>query len=280
MKSRALLDACIDILSAMQPMTVRGVCYQLFTRRLIPDMSKNSTDRVSRLLTLAREDGLLPWAWIVDETRPIEGQPGWADPTSFLADVKRAYRRDRWAWQPRRVLVISEKATVGGVLRPVLDRFGVPFLINHGFGSATVVKDLAELIESDARPLTLLYAGDHDPSGRYMSDVDLPQRLAAYGGGRAGLVRLAVTIEQISAFGLPTFSAHEKQRDARYRWFLARHGETCAELDALNPNRLRELVSTAIEQRIDWDAWDRAEAVEAAEMQSLREFLASWPGAA
>jgi hypothetical protein len=276
----ALLDACIDILSAMQPMTVRGVCYQLFTRRLIPDMSKNSTDRVSRVLTAAREDGLLPWAWIVDETRPIEGQPGWADPTSFLADVKRAYRRDRWAWQPRRVLVISEKATIGGVLRPVLDQYGVQFLVNHGFSSATAVNDVVQLMASDPRPLALLYVGDHDPSGRYMSDVDLPARLVAYGAESVDLVRLAVTADQIASERLPTFSAHEKQRDARYRWFLARHGETCAELDALNPNRLRELVSTAIEQRIDWDAWDRAEAVEAAEMQSLREFLASWPGAA
>jgi hypothetical protein len=43
----------------------------------------------------------------------------------------------------------------------------------HGFSSATVVHDIAD--DRDARPLTALYVGDWDPSGLYMSVLDLPE---------------------------------------------------------------------------------------------------------
>jgi hypothetical protein len=44
------------------------------------------------------------------------------------------------------------------------------------FTSATSVNDVAE--HSDGRTLIGLYVGDLDPSGMFMSECDLPQRLA------------------------------------------------------------------------------------------------------
>ncbi len=278
-KTVALIANSAAILQRIEPATVRGVCYQLFTRRLIPDMGKNATDRVSRALTAARERGVIPWAWIVDETREIEHRQGWDDPEAYMDTVWRSYRKDRWADQPERVMVVSEKGTVGGVLRPVIHAYGVPFGVYHGFGSATALNDLADRSVADRRPLTILYVGDHDPSGRAMSDVDIPSRLARY-GGEATIERLAVTPEQIARHDLPTFSAHDKIKDARYRWFLERHGEVCCELDALDPTVLRETVEAAIRQHLDLELWERAEAVEAVELASLRDFLSTWPGAA
>ena len=149
----------------------------------------------------------------------------------------------------------------------------------HGFGSATALNDLADFSVEDDRPLTLLYVGDHDPSGRFMSDIDIHSRLYRY-YGRAELIRLAVTPAQITAYDLPIFSAHTKSKDARYRWFVDHHGETCCELDALDPNVLRELVERAIADRIDDESWERAKTVERAEMASLREFIAQWPATA
>ncbi len=65
-KTQDLIDAAALILAEIQPATVRGVCYQLFNRKLIPDMLKNSTAKVSRVLVQARERELIPWGWIVD----------------------------------------------------------------------------------------------------------------------------------------------------------------------------------------------------------------------
>jgi len=69
-------------------------------------------------------------------------------------------------------------------------------------------------------------------------------------GGEAELVRLAVTPEQVTTPEF-FFSAHEKAKDARYRWFVETHGEVCCELDTLDPNALRDLVEGAITDRID-----------------------------
>ena len=50
----------------------------------------------------------------------------------------------------------------------------------HGFSSATIVHDISQ--DDDGRPLIMLYVGDFDPSGMFMSEVDLPKRFAEYGG--------------------------------------------------------------------------------------------------
>ncbi len=278
-ESRDLIDASSAILSESQPDTVRGVCYKLFVRKLIPDMSKGSTKKMSRLLTIARERGTIPWGWIVDETRPVELAASWDDPDDYMESVWASYRKDRWNDQPERAIVASEKGTVGGVLRPVLTQWGVPFAIFHGFTSATAMKQLAERSVADRRPLTILYVGDHDPSGRHMSDVDLPNRLADY-GGEARIERLAVVPEQIEALGLPTFPASDKKTDSRHAWFVGTHGQTCCELDALDANLLRRLIEGAILRYLDEARWARSGSTEQTELGSLRDFFDSWPGAA
>ena len=108
-----------------------------------------------------------------------------------------------------------------------------------------------------------------------MSDVDIPERLTRY-GGEAELIRLAVTPEQVAAHTPETFSAHDKAKDARYRWFLNAHGERCCELDALDPNILRDLLTDAITARIDQERWERAQMVERVEAVNIHEFLTTW----
>ena len=115
--------------------------------------------RVYRLLKEARERGIIPWEWIVDETRELEQRPSWSDPAAFVRTVSRAYRRDFWKQQPQRVEVWSEKGTVRGVLQPVLDEYGVGFRVMHGFSGATSVHDIAQ--DDDGRLLIALYVGDY-----------------------------------------------------------------------------------------------------------------------
>src|SRR5439155_5615795 len=138
-RSLALIEASVDILREIQPATVRAVCYRLFTLGLIESMAKTCTNRVSTQLVYAREHGLIPWTRIVDETREAERAPTSEDPDDYARTVQRAYRRDRWALQPRRVEVWSEKGTVRGTLAPILEAYGVTFRVMHGYGSATAL---------------------------------------------------------------------------------------------------------------------------------------------
>jgi hypothetical protein len=211
-KTRDLIVTSINILREVQPATVRGVCYRLFTRGLIENMSKGETQKVSRALVHAREVGAVPWRWVVDENREPERISQWTDPTEYGEAILRSYRKDFWQHQPERVEVWSEKGTVRGVLAPVLDEFAITFAVKHGFDSATAVNQVAEATAQSDRPLIVLYCGDWDPSGLFMSEIDLPRRLDRY-GAKVDLRRIALTGDDVRDRGLPSFPAETKSKD-------------------------------------------------------------------
>jgi hypothetical protein len=273
-KSLDLIEAMYAIAEAAQPITGRGVGYKLFTAGLIPSMARADMQRVYRLLKEAREQETIPWEWIVDESRELERISAWSNPEEYSRAVIRSYRRDYWDQQSERVEVWSEKGTIRGVLRPVLDEYGVGFRVMHGFGSATEVYNIAQ--DDDGRPLTVFYVGDWDPSGLCMSEQDLPERLERYDGQHVELERIALTRDHLA--DLPSFPASDKEKDPRYKWFVKNFGERCWELDALDPNVLRTCVEQKIEDCIEPEAWRRCKTVEAAEQESLRTILTGWVG--
>ena len=55
--------------------------------------------------------------------------------------------------------------------------------------------------------------------------------------------------------GLPSFPAADKRKDPRYKWFVANHGDRCWELDAMDPNDLRDCVEQEIRRLIEPVAW-------------------------
>jgi len=90
-----LIAACYDILAEIHPATVRAVCYQLFIRQLLPSMAKTHSNRVSAQLVYARKEEIIPWTWIVVETREPERPNTWTNPEAFIPAVMHSYRRDR-----------------------------------------------------------------------------------------------------------------------------------------------------------------------------------------
>jgi hypothetical protein len=276
-----LIEKMHDIAEAMQPITGRGIGYKLFARGLIPSMSTKDMHRVYRLLTKARENGDIPWEWIVDETGHLEKAATWDNPDEFMRGLERSYRLDAWNQQPVRCEVISEKGTIRGVIATVLRKYAVGFRVMHGFTSATSAYDLSQ--DDDGRNLVLLYVGDFDPSGMFMSEEDLPERFDKYDGDHIDLRRIAITREQIGtsatlpiADQMPSFSVHEKRKDPRYKWFLRHHGDRCWELDAMDPRRLRDCVDAEITKLIDPEAWARYENDNQAEQESVRNYLKAW----
>ena len=274
-KSIDLIDHSYRILAAMHPATVRGVAYQLFTRDLIENMGDKCVRNVSRMIVIAREKGIIPWEWIVDETRQEERVSSWNGLGDFGETVVRGYRKDFWQHQNSWIKVFSKKATVGGIVRPVLDEFAVGFQVLHGFGSATSLHDVAEESLTGERYLEILYIGDFDPSGMHMSEVDLPGRVEKY-GGVVDITRIALTWADCTD-ALSPFSVETKSRDPRYAWFKRNYGARCWELDAMNPNDLRRRLRNEITRRLDLDAWAHCQTTEAAERESLNAYVNAWP---
>jgi hypothetical protein len=100
-----IIERSRAILEEIAPATVRAVCYRLFTEQVIGAMATNETQKVSKALVFARENDLIPWEWIVDETRRIEKASAWNDLSSYGRAVIQSYRKDFWTQQPGRSLV-------------------------------------------------------------------------------------------------------------------------------------------------------------------------------
>ena len=273
-RSLDLVKAASDILLDIEPASVRAVCYQLFIAGLIQNISKASTNSISRLLRIAREEDEIPWEWIVDESREAETISAWRDTSALINAAVKQYRRDYWQDQDVRVEVWSEKGTIRGTLAPVLNEYGVTFRVMHGYASATVMNSIAKEAEDTCKGLIVLYAGDWDPSGKHMSDVDIPRRLEKYGDGSIEVRRIALRQDDLD--GLPSFHPDTKIKDPRYQWFRREVGTLCYELDAMPPPELRARVETEIRDCIDLEKWDDAIKVERVERESMEDFRKSW----
>lgn len=275
-KSLDLIEATHTILKEIQPAGLRAVGYQLFVRGLILSMEKKHVDALGAQVVWAREQGIIPWPWIIDETREVERVSTWDDPEEIIRAAVNGYRKNYHSDQPNRIRVVSEKATISGTLRPILDKYGIDFLVMHGFGSATALHDLAEYSSESEKPLVLIYVGDWDPSGLCMSERDLPDRVDRYGGD-VEIVRAALNESDVGKnTKLPFFPLGSKTKDPRAKWFKENYGTRCWELDALSPVTLRKRVENAIVSRLDISAWNHSMKVEAAERESISNILATW----
>ena len=271
-KSLDLIYASKSILEEIQPATIRAVGYRLFIAGLIPDMGKNSMGKVSKQLVWARENDVIPWHWIVDEGRELERITQWNDTDERIDYTVNHYRRDYWQEQPQRLEVWSEKGTVRGTVKPILDAYGVGFRVVHGYNGASVMHETA--IDSlYGNPLTILYIGDYDPSGMHMSVIDIPQRIDRY-KGIATVQRIALL--DADTAGLPSFPASDKIKDPRYPWFVQNYGDKCWELDAYPPPLLRQRLEQEIVLRLDMDAWEHSIKIERAEIASMRHYGDAW----
>jgi hypothetical protein len=295
-ETKDMIEIMVEIAEQIQPCSVRALAYQLFNRKLITSMSDTKqTAKVSRLCVIAREEGSLPWEWIVDANRQESGVPTWDNPVAYAGFVQCFYTKNKWEGQPKHVGVWSEKGTVEGTLRPVLDRHEVPFQVFHGWSGATPIRVAAQEALWRGKPTVILYVGDYDPSGMGMSELDLPRRIARYASDdpsqdltieearevleslQIEIRRIALTKEHTEMLGEATrFPASDKKDDPRYEWFVKNYGEWCWELDAMDPNDLRDCVEEAIRAELDLEAWDRYVHVEQAEKQMIIATCRSW----
>jgi hypothetical protein len=276
-KASATLNALAhmyEIARETYPITGRGVGYRLLNRGVITTMADQPA--VYEQLVEAREEGLIPWHWIVDETRDLEIGVSYASRQTAYESLLYNYAHPLWLSQDYDCEIWSEKGTVRGLIKEVLDEYRLGLRVFHGYTSATCLYEVATELK---RPLVALYIGDHDPSGCDMRESDIPKRLERYGAESDGEVDfrvIALTPEQITEHDLPGIAA--KPSDSRYKEYVKRHGTSCWELDALDPRQLRAILKDKVEALIDWDAWNEAKAEEINTKREFEGAVRRWAG--
>jgi hypothetical protein len=173
--------------------------------------------------------------------------------------------------------VWCEKDALTAIFLPVCRAYGVTFAALKGFDSESFIYVCAQDIKRIRKPAHVYYFGDHDPSGWTIAS-NLEQRLRGFGAD-AKVTHVAVHPWQIREWQLPTREA--KRSDKRLPGFLKHFGsDRCVEVDAIPPDRLRQMAADCIESEItDRAQWYRMAQVEKAERETLATFIDGLEGA-
>lgn len=260
-----------DYLAQGLRLTLRQLYYQLVTMNEIPNQER-AYKNLGKLVSDARLQGLVDWDAIEDRVR-IPRTPQEFENLGELVDVaKRAYRLPRWRGQPEYIELWVEKDALSGVLAPLATEYHVTLMVNRGYSSQSAMYGSAKRFDAqDAQLCTVLYLGDHDPSGEDMVR-DVADRLQILARASAIEVeKIALTWEQVQHYDPPPNPT--KLTDSRAEGYIAQYGDECWEVDALRPDVLAAIVRDAIEGHLDKPLMDKVKARERADKAQLERFV-------
>jgi hypothetical protein len=126
--------------------------------------------------------------------------------------------------------------------------------------------------ERDGQKVVVIHLGDHDPSGIDMTR-DITERLELFGASTL-VRRIALNMPQVEQYDPPPNPA--KLTDSRAEGYIARHGESSWELDALDPTVLDALIRDAVDDYRDEDAWRESTDRMMDERQGLLDVYERW----
>ena len=278
-ESLATINTANRIISDYQSqgftLTLRQLYYQFVSKDLIPN-SDREYKKLGNVLTDARLAGLVDWDAIEDRGR---GKKGWLieeDIDQILFELPYAYGADFWADQDRYIEVWVEKDALSSVIEKAVRSHRVPYMACKGYLSASEAyragKRMEEARGRGKEPL-VIHLGDHDPSGLDMTR-DNGSRLRLLSYGDVEVQRIALNRDQIDQYAPPPNPT--KITDSRAADYIAEHGRTSWELDALEPSVIVEMVKAAIEPHIDPEPWAEAKEREQTNQDRLRQLRTRW----
>lgn len=256
-------EAIYEVCEEQQPITCRGLFYQLVSRGTIDKTETEYKSTIVRLTGEMRRSGDLPWRWLADNTRWMRKPRTHDGLEDALMATAHAYRRSLWASADTYVEVWLEKDALASVVYEVTNTYDVPLMVSRGYASLSFLHSAATDITAHRKPTHLYYLGDWDPSG-----VDIPRKIEATLRELAPkaditFTRLAVNGEQIDELNLPTRPT--KKNDTRAKNWTG----GSVEVDAIPPAVLRGMVTDAIEAHVDRDELERLEVAEESERDLL-----------
>ena len=258
--------ALMEIIKAQKPMTVRQVFYQATVRGVV-EKAETGYSKVQTDLVAMRRSGELPYGWLADNTRWQRKPRTFNGIEEALQDTARFYRKNLWRDADAYVEIWLEKDALAGVIMPITSEYDVPLMVARGYASLSFLHSAAEAIADLDVPAHIFHLGDYDPSGVNAGEKieQTLRELAPH--AQINFERIAVNQEQISYLKLPTRPT--KQSDTRSKGF----GDISVELDAIEPDILRQLVKLYIEDHLPQDQLKILKVAEESEREILQMFV-------
>ena len=253
--SRVLVDQVQEILTEYRdylPMTARQVFYRLVGAHDYPK-DERAYDRLIELLNRARRARLIPMESIRDDGATAAYAGGSSGPEEFKDTVRfmvERYARSLDQGQPRAIEVWVEAAGMVPMVARVARQYGADVFSSGGFESVTAKHTAADRIAYRDVPTSVLHIGDLDPSGWSIVDAaaeDVAEFVGQLGGEPPTVSRLAVTLDQVRRYSLPT--APQKATDRR-----GAHMTQTVQAEALPPDQLTTILTRALGRLVDQEA--------------------------
>lgn len=228
--------------------TLRQLHYQ-FVARNLAENTKSTYNKICEAMQRGRMAGLIDWDMIEDRTRILRSRPRWDDPADILLSCADCFHTDYWQDQENRVEVWIEKDALLGVIESTCRRWDCAFFSCRGYPSTSELHETARRISRFRKAdqgFCIVYCGDHDPSGIDMGH-SIVKTLQDFGVSFE-FKRIALNMDQIERFNPPPNQV--KTSDSRWKTYRKKYGDHVWELDALPPNKLDEIVETAIKSQI------------------------------
>lgn len=278
-ESLDIIDTAVNILDEYAAddftLTLRQLYYQFVARGLLGNTDRNYK-RLGGIITDARMAGLIDWDAIEDRNRDLGRWLIQPSIRSILKNLPRKLAQDMWAEQEHYVEVWVEKDALSSIVERACSDRRVPHLACKGYLSASEAYRAAKRFEEaqrDGKQTHIIHLGDHDPSGLDMTR-DNRERVSLMAWDEVEVHRIALNRDQIDQYSPPPNPA--KVTDSRAADYIARHGRTSWELDALEPRVLVDLIHEAIEPLIDEDQWQQDLEEEAEKKALLRGVAENW----
>ena len=150
---------------------------------------------------------------------------------------------------------------------PITSFFDVPLMVAREYASLSFLHSAADHIRSIHVPTFIYHLGDFDPSGVNAGEK-IEQTLREMApDADIEFARVAVEPWQIEEWNLPTRPT--KTTDTRSKKF----GDISVELDAIDPDRLRGLVTAVIEHHLPEQQLEILKAAEESEREVIRQLV-------
>jgi hypothetical protein len=175
-KAGRLQRAVLDLLRRHEaedtvPTNVRFLFYELEQAGVLPKAYRNGDGSkrarqppqdISDAAMRLREIGLVPWEWLIDETRDVSERRYAASAYEYVVDTLPMIRIDCWGGEPPPLVICEARSTRGVLERIATDEYLCPITATGGQCGGHIVNEVAPLLADDRK---VLYLGDCEVDG-------------------------------------------------------------------------------------------------------------------